>query len=118
MCPYGSKCSFAHGIEELRGKLLVPANYKTINCKQFYEQGHCNYGPRCQFVHKCPGKAEIPPITIGYDKIYQAMLTAYDYEVCNGLERQNVAGFLNQRVNPTRFGLSRLQVFEDCEEEY
>ena len=27
-------------------------NYKTKPCKQFFEQGYCSYGSRCQFSHK------------------------------------------------------------------
>lgn len=27
-------------------------NYKTKLCKQFFEEGFCTYGSRCQFRHK------------------------------------------------------------------
>lgn len=30
----------------------VNPNYKTKKCIQFYENGYCPYGSRCQFLHK------------------------------------------------------------------
>ena len=50
-CEFGNKCAFAHGYDELRKKLHLANNYKTKNCKQFFEQGYCMYGQRCQFKH-------------------------------------------------------------------
>jgi len=50
-CKFGSKCSFAHGVEELSEKRHVPTNYKTKVCKQFHEELYCSYGARCQFIH-------------------------------------------------------------------
>lgn len=49
-CPYGFKCRFAHGKEELFNK-HPKANYKKIKCKSFYEKGFCPYGFRCNFKH-------------------------------------------------------------------
>eukprot|EP01016_Furgasonia_blochmanni_P026666 TRINITY_DN2827_c0_g1_i1.p1 TRINITY_DN2827_c0_g1~~TRINITY_DN2827_c0_g1_i1.p1 ORF type:complete len:252 (+),score=43.08 TRINITY_DN2827_c0_g1_i1:3-758(+) len=51
-CKYGDKCSFAHGVKELKAKLHIPINYKTSRCKQYHEEAYCKYGPRCQFLHK------------------------------------------------------------------
>ena len=50
-CKFGSKCSFAHGVEELTEKKHLPSNYKTKICKQFHEELYCPYGARCQFIH-------------------------------------------------------------------
>mmetsp|Transcript_10702 Transcript_10702/g.10580 ORF Transcript_10702/g.10580 Transcript_10702/m.10580 type:complete len:289 (-) Transcript_10702:77-943(-) len=49
-CKFGSKCSFAHGYDEL-AKRSLPLNYKTKVCKQFHEEMYCSYGERCQFIH-------------------------------------------------------------------
>ena len=49
-CPYGRKCRFAHGKEELFSK-DIGNNYKKIECKSFSELGFCTYGSRCSFKH-------------------------------------------------------------------
>ena len=51
-CEFGDGCSFAHGFEELRCKSNMGQKYKTKKCKQFHEQGVCQYGTRCQFKHR------------------------------------------------------------------
>ncbi|CAG8478157.1 23023_t:CDS:2 [Rhizophagus irregularis] len=66
-CPYGTKCTFAHGTVELRER---PANveektdnsstvkdgpenplYKTRLCERFMKENFCQYGPKCNFAH-------------------------------------------------------------------
>jgi butyrate response factor 1 len=49
-CPYGKKCRFAHGKDELFSK-DIGINYKKIECKSFSESGFCPYGSRCSFKH-------------------------------------------------------------------
>ena len=49
-CPYGKKCRFAHGKDELFSK-DIGMNYKKIECKSFSEYGFCPYGSRCSFKH-------------------------------------------------------------------
>lgn len=51
ICKYGSKCQFAHGINELRSPNRHP-KYKTEPCRTFNTIGYCPYGPRCHFIHK------------------------------------------------------------------
>eukprot|EP01017_Pseudomicrothorax_dubius_P016967 TRINITY_DN1921_c0_g1_i3.p1 TRINITY_DN1921_c0_g1~~TRINITY_DN1921_c0_g1_i3.p1 ORF type:complete len:176 (-),score=10.04 TRINITY_DN1921_c0_g1_i3:53-580(-) len=50
-CKFEDKCSFAHGMHELKDKIHLHSNYKTKKCKQFHTQGHCFYGYRCQYRH-------------------------------------------------------------------
>ena len=50
-CKYGSECTFAHGEHELLWKAHVHSNYRTKECKNFFNKGYCTYGERCQFYH-------------------------------------------------------------------
>lgn len=57
-CEYQSKCSFAHGTEELRQPQTRSENYRSKACRQFFEAGYCMYGGRCQFRHTVRREAE------------------------------------------------------------
>lgn len=60
-CRYGSKCQFAHGINELRGLNRHP-RYKTEFCRTFHTTGLCSYGQRCNFIHN-EDERRSPPAT-------------------------------------------------------
>ena len=62
-CEFGSKCAFAHGVDELKKKDFIPKNYKTTLCKPFFEKGYCLYGPRCQFSHDLKSEKKTAPST-------------------------------------------------------
>lgn len=50
-CPYGNRCRFAHGKEELFGKSDKIFNYKKKDCNSFHSEFFCVYGSRCLFKH-------------------------------------------------------------------
>ena len=52
-CPYGIKCQFAHGLEELRCN-VDENSYKTKVCNSFLKKSYCSYGLRCNFAHNIP----------------------------------------------------------------
>lgn len=50
-CPFLSKCSFAHGYDDINAKNELGRNFKTRACVQFHKELYCSYGDRCQFLH-------------------------------------------------------------------
>ena len=52
ICRYENKCQFAHGEDELIGR-LPPSNtkYKSKICTTFQDRLYCPYGKRCLFRH-------------------------------------------------------------------
>ncbi|CAH6723473.1 hypothetical protein CLIB1444_15S02058 [[Candida] jaroonii] len=49
-CPYGNKCQFAHGENELKF-VKRPNNYRSKDCVNWKNFGTCRYGNRCCFKH-------------------------------------------------------------------
>lgn len=50
-CPYGQKCQFAHGLDELKCNETQNNLYKTKVCYSFLKKGFCMYELRCNFIH-------------------------------------------------------------------
>ena len=94
--------------------MLVPAKYKTTLCQQFFNKGYCNYGPRCQFLHREPSPAVCPKISIDYKKIVEGMGLAVDYEEYNREDVVNIENFMNKTMNLSKFNLKPLNVFQKC----
>ena len=50
-CPYGPKCKFAHGRQELRC-VQKDGRFQTRLCDEYSRTGHCRYGFNCFFKHE------------------------------------------------------------------
>lgn len=50
VCPYGAKCQFAHGEDDLKS-VSRPANWRSKPCANWAKYGLCRYGKRCCFKH-------------------------------------------------------------------
>ena len=85
-CPYGNKCQFAHGEQELRSMNAQPQNmmymrmgsknqnilnYKIVKCKNWEKDKTCKYGSHCTYAH---GDEEIRNKA---DNLYQMNPIAY-----------------------------------------
>ncbi|XP_069954076.1 mRNA decay activator protein ZFP36L2-A-like [Cherax quadricarinatus] len=78
-CKFGSTCTFAHGLNELRAVPRHP-RYKTDLCRTYHSLGYCQYGTRCHFVHDLEEAAGISPmrghrLRSRHDKLGSALLT-------------------------------------------
>ena len=51
LCKWGDKCSFAHGKQELRSRIIRNDCYKTKICNHYHKAGFCPYSSRCQYFH-------------------------------------------------------------------
>jgi hypothetical protein len=58
-CSYGTKCRFAHGVDELNYKDKQNCKYKSRPCQSFFTSLYCPYGNRCLFKHDERTLAEI-----------------------------------------------------------
>ncbi|KAK6464962.1 hypothetical protein DFJ63DRAFT_310064 [Scheffersomyces coipomensis] len=52
ICPYGNKCQFAHGENELKN-VDRPPKWRSKACANWTKFGSCRYGNRCCFKHGC-----------------------------------------------------------------
>ncbi|KAG2732118.1 hypothetical protein G9P44_004535 [Scheffersomyces stipitis] len=50
ICPYGNKCQFAHGENELK-TVERPPKWRSKPCANWAKLGSCRYGNRCCFKH-------------------------------------------------------------------
>lgn len=108
-CPYGDSCSFAHGLNELRSKVHVPARYKTKKCREFYGSGYCKFGTRCQFLHLEHEKGCSPCLhRMNYTQILSILETSHALK-----PEGSVDTLLEQSLNLPKYNIPRLAVFEN-----
>ena len=71
-CEYGDKCNFAHGLHELRDKLVTKSVREK--CENYFKHGYCISGSKCLFSHNEDGSSSIrktSPQPNQQDKIFQ-----------------------------------------------
>jgi hypothetical protein len=61
-------------MDEIKLKTNINPNYKTKKCIQFYENGYCPYGIRCQFLHK-ENEMGVVPCTSSNNSIFSSPQT-------------------------------------------
>ena len=93
-CPYGHKCRFAHGKEELLSK-NQGVNYKKKPCKTFYEKGYCPYGSRCNFQHD---ERKFSEISFSYFYLQLFLFKQYNFMPSRRDYYSNKSDLLNNRL--------------------
>ena len=93
-CPYGYKCRFAHGKEELLSK-SQGANYKKKPCKTFNEKGYCPYGSRCSFRHD---ERKFSEISFSYFYLQLFLFKKYNFLPSRRNFYLNQSNLLNKRL--------------------
>ena len=93
-CPYGHKCRFAHGKEELISK-AQGVNYKKKLCKTFYDKGYCPYGSRCNFKHD---ERKFSETSFSYFYLQLFLFKQYNFMPSRKSFYSNKTTLLNERL--------------------
>lgn len=87
---YNFQCSFAHGTQELKEKSHLNSNFKTRPCRQYFLNGMCPYGYRCQYLHR-----ELKYV----DEFREFLISSYKV---NGLSVKEYENFQTEREKLTK----------------
>jgi hypothetical protein len=99
-CPYGNKCRFAHGRNELFDKIVNCKKYKQKECLSFFKNKYCCYGSRCHFKHE---ERKLPEI----ERCYHSIVLA----IYNDLNEQEVVNMTVDELSLFNLKQKRLDVF-------
>lgn len=110
-CPYGDRCSFAHGIKELKQKSFVSERYKTIRCTKFHKNSYCHYGPRCQFIHRQGKKNRAKKFKPKYQHVLACLQNCCQPFAENAKREKDLLTLLKE-TSLELFKLPKLAVFE------
>lgn len=80
--------------------------YKTAKCKQFHEEGYCQFGSRCQFLHKTKGEGTQLLPKAKYSQIFESGVSE------SLLKKElSIGEYMDQYLNIDRLKISKLQIF-------
>lgn len=109
VCPYGDKCSFAHGASELKQRNHMASKYKTVRCTKFHKKSYCQYGSRCQFVHKKMKKGGFKGLKPRYQQVLECFESLPEYGKCK--QGKDLLDLMHENSLEV-FKLPKLSVFE------
>jgi hypothetical protein len=108
-CAYGNKCRFAHGKDELFGKIVSCKKYKQKDCMSFFKNNYCCYGSRCHFRHQ---EKKLKDIDRSYYNYLLSNLANTTEAMGDVLSLDNDILMLVLSVNkPARSGPNRVPLF-------
>ena len=108
-CAYGNKCRFAHGKDELFGKIILCKKYKQKDCMSFFNNNYCCYGSRCHFRHQ---EKKLKDLDRSYYNYLLSNLACTSERMGDILNLDNDLLSLILSVNkPANSGGSRLKAF-------
>lgn len=79
-CPYGNKCRFAHGRNDLFDRIISCKRYKQKECVSFFQNNFCCYGSRCHFRHE---ERKLPEIERSYYTYLNSIHNVLGEEILN-----------------------------------
>ena len=119
VCPYGSKCQYAHGTQELRmlsGQNMALnfggnnalnnksqnsfLNYKIVKCKNWEKDRTCKYGAHCTFAHGDADLRNKADNLYQMNNSYQTMMVPLPGMDVNQMQQIMLSNQLMMSMNP------------------